>query len=272
MMRKRDISPLVGIRILLLMAVVVVTSVFGSANTYAAPTAAEYAAVYDASFYAAKYPDLKSAFGSNEALLFNHFLTCGMKEGRQGSAEFDVNAYRTRYPDLVNAFGDNLPAYYEHYILCGKAEGRSGLPVASGQSQTPGATTVSSAGGNSFADQVIALVNQQRVANGLPALVKDSAVTNCANLRANEITSVMSHNRPDGSTCFSILSQNGVSYSAAGENIAAGQTTPQEVVNAWMNSPGHRANILNPNYTKIGVGFIKVSSGYQYYWSQMFIR
>jgi uncharacterized protein YkwD len=62
----------------------------------------------------------------------------------------------------------------------------------------------------------------------------------------------------------------GISYQAAAENIAAGQTTPQEVVQAWMNSPGHRANILNGNYTYIGVGYAKGGSQ-RHYWTQMFI-
>jgi uncharacterized protein YkwD len=68
-----------------------------------------------------------------------------------------------------------------------------------------------------------------------------------------------------------MLKSFGIQFSYAGENIAAGQRTPQEVVNSWMNSPGHRANILNRNYTKIGVGY---ASGGEYgtYWTQMFIR
>jgi len=62
----------------------------------------------------------------------------------------------------------------------------------------------------------------------------------------------------------------GIAYKSAGENIAAGQSTPQQVVQAWMNSPGHRANILSRSYTRIGVGYAKGGSQ-RYYWSQMFI-
>lgn len=63
----------------------------------------------------------------------------------------------------------------------------------------------------------------------------------------------------------------GIQYTYAGENIAAGQQTPQDVMNSWMNSPGHRSNILNPNYTTIGVGFAK-GGAYGTYWTQQFIR
>lgn len=89
-----------------------------------------------------------------------------------------------------------------------------------------------------------------------------------AQIRAREIVTDFSHTRPDGSECFTALQDVGAKYSGAGENIAYRQKTPQEVVNAWMNSPGHRANIMNGNFTTIGVGCYK--SGNTYYWSQFF--
>ena len=76
-----------------------------------------------------------------------------------------------------------------------------------------------------------------------------------------------SHTSPTYGTPFQMLTSFGMSYHAAGENIAYGQRTPREVVAAWMNSPGHRANILNASYTQIGVGY--VASGN--YWTQLFI-
>ena len=77
--------------------------------------------------------------------------------------------------------------------------------------------------------------------------------------------------RPDGRSCFTVLAETKISYRTCGENIAAGQTTPQEVVKGWMNSEGHRKNILNGSFTKLGVGYVKASTGYKYYWTQMFI-
>lgn len=113
----------------LFMAAILMVSalVMTSINASAAPVVPDqYNCIFNAEYYAAKYPDLAAAFGSNEAALFNHFLTAGMAEGRQGSAEFDVNFYRAAYPDLAAVFGDNLVAYYNHYMTCGKAEGRVG--------------------------------------------------------------------------------------------------------------------------------------------------
>lgn len=124
-----------------------------------------------------------------------------------------------------------------------------------------------------FRQEVFRLVNVERAKNDLPLLTMDnSGLTNAAQLRANEITQVYSHTRPNGKSCFTALNECGVlRYCAAGENIAAGQRTPEEVVNGWMNSPGHRANILNPSYKKIGIGYMRTNSDYRYYWVQMFI-
>ena len=121
---------------------------------------------------------------------------------------------------------------------------------------------------NSYAYQVIELVNQERVKYGLAALAADETLMNAAQKRAAETVTSFSHTRPNGASFSSVLSEYGVNYRTAGENIAYGQRTPQEVVNAWMNSSGHRANILNSKYTKIGVGCYK--SGSTYYWSQLF--
>lgn len=84
----------------------------------------DYSPVFNARYYADKYADLKAAFGYNEASLLNHFLTYGMKEGRQAIATFNVQAYRNRYKDLQKAFGDDIPAYYRHYIQFGQTEKR----------------------------------------------------------------------------------------------------------------------------------------------------
>ena len=90
-----------------------------------------------------------------------------------------------------------------------------------------------------------------------------------SSIRSKEIAKFFSHTRPDNTSCFTVLNQNGISYWYAGENIAMGQPTPESVVTAWMNSPGHKANILNANYTHIGVGCYEVD-GY-YHWVQLFV-
>ena len=89
-------------------------------------------------------------------------------------------------------------------------------------------------------------------------------------IRSKELVKLFSHTRPNGTSCFTVLE--GISYRCMGENIAAGQRTPKEVVTDWMNSPGHRANILSPDFTKIGVGLVYNSNSvYGYFWTQIFL-
>lgn len=129
------------------------------------------------------------------------------------------------------------------------------------------------AGGSqdAFANQVVDLVNKERTKAGLPALTVDSGAAAAAQTRAKEIVSSFSHTRPDGSAFNTALSAAGVNYSGAGENIAYGQTTPEQVMDGWMNSAGHRANILNGSFTSIGVGHHQDASGVDY-WTQLFIH
>ena len=119
----------------------------------------------------------------------------------------------------------------------------------------------------SFAAQVVALCNEQRAANGLGPLTEDAALDSRAQIRAGELITSFAHTRPDGSSCFTVIGD--VSWTTCGENIAAGYQTPQDVVNGWMNSEGHRANILNPAFTKIGVGYCTGGS-YGTNWVQLF--
>lgn len=135
-----------------------------------------------------------------------------------------------------------------------------------GTDQTPEDNTGSMQG--DFASQVAALVNAERAKYGLSALTVDTKVQQAALVRAKETAQSFSHTRPNGSSFSTALTEAGVSYRTAGENIAYGQTTPQQVMNAWMNSSGHRANILNANYTTIGVGYTVING--TAYWAQLF--
>ena len=120
-----------------------------------------------------------------------------------------------------------------------------------------------------YIDEVIRLVNVERNKAGLPSVTKNANACMAANVRANEIITSFSHTRPNGKDCFSVLSEYNINYRACGENIAMGQKTPEEVMEAWMNSSGHRANILSANFSQIGVGVV-YSQG-RYYWAQMFL-
>ena len=107
-----------GLLIAVLMAVCAVPGQVQAAK------ASDYAAVFDAAWYADHNADVKNAYGTDQAKLLDHFINFGMREGRQGNAEFNLEAYRSRYADLRNAFGGDNIQYYLHYIKFGKAEGR----------------------------------------------------------------------------------------------------------------------------------------------------
>lgn len=128
---------------------------------------------------------------------------------------------------------------------------------------------VNTGSASAYEEEVLRLTNEYRVAAGLSPLTMNYTLCSAADVRANEIVSGFSHTRPDGSRCFSAFN---VSYTRAGENIAAGQRSPQEVVEAWMNSEGHKANILNPKFTQLAVGYLYSEGGvYKHYWVQLFI-
>ena len=102
---------------------------------------------------------------------------------------------------------------------------------------------------------VVDLVNRERAKEGLSALSTNDTLMAAAQIRATELRTLFAHDRPDGSVCFTVLDEVGLPYMTAGENIAMGYPSPERVVEGWMNSPGHRANILNEYFTAIGVGY-----------------
>jgi len=120
-----------------------------------------------------------------------------------------------------------------------------------------------------FAEEVFLLTNVERTAAGLPTLSVRSELTHVAEVRANEIIRHFSHDRPDGRGFETAFSDNNVTYRHAGENLAAGQRTPAEVVRGWMNSPGHKENMLRREYGHLGVAVAMDSNG-RLYWTQMF--
>jgi uncharacterized YkwD family protein len=121
--------------------------------------------------------------------------------------------------------------------------------------------------------KVVQLVNKQRAAAGLPALTQNFNLCKVARLKSQDMINkkYFSHMSPTYGSPFKMMETFGIKFSAAGENIAMGQRNAAEVMNSWMNSPGHRSNILSPSYTQIGVGLAKDSSG-RCYWTQQFIK
>lgn len=145
------------------------------------------------------------------------------------------------------------------------------------ETNQPGTSTETSKPGTSqpgtetlsFAEQVVKLVNEERTKAGLSEVTLDKNIEAAALIRAKEIETSFSHTRPDGRSFSTVLTDNGITYRGSGENIAWGQRSPEEVMKGWMNSDGHRANILNPKFTKIGVGYYQNAAG-RNYWTQLF--
>ena len=120
-----------------------------------------------------------------------------------------------------------------------------------------------------FEKEVVRLVNEIRTSNGLGLLMADESLSRVARIKSQDMkdNNYFSHTSPVYGSPFDMMKQFGISYKTAAENIAMGYKTPQAVVDGWMNSPGHRANILNASFNTIGVGY--VASGN--YWTQMFV-
>ncbi|HDR4731316.1 TPA: serine protease [Bacillus cereus] len=120
-----------------------------------------------------------------------------------------------------------------------------------------------------FEQRVVELTNAERAKQGLPALKIDTELSKVARIKSEDMqkNNYFDHNSPTYGSPFDMMKKFGISYTSAGENIAQGQRTPEEVVQAWMNSAGHRANILNNSFTHIGVGYVESGN----YWTQQFI-
>ncbi|MBP0979292.1 MAG: hypothetical protein J6C55_01435 [Oscillospiraceae bacterium] len=124
-----------------------------------------------------------------------------------------------------------------------------------------------------YRQEVVNLTNQERKKNGLAPLKIFNTMMDAAQIRATEQVKLSGHKRPDGKDYITVVDDVKFDLTGAysiGENVAQGQYTPKEVVEGWMNSPGHRANILNPDYEYIGVGAVSEKS--KLYWSQIFYR
>jgi len=133
-------------------------------------------------------------------------------------------------------------------------------------------TTSSSAADRKLVQEVITLVNQERAKQGLAPLKENVKLSSVAKIKSGDMVAnnYFDHTSPTYGSPFDMMKKFGITYTAAGENIAMGQPTAASVMSAWMNSPGHRANILSKNFTEIGVGIARDKSG-TIYWTQQFI-
>lgn len=124
---------------------------------------------------------------------------------------------------------------------------------------------------NTYTDlinEVYEITNNYRSLVGVSSLTLDSSLVEAASIRAKELSDSFSHTRPNGSSCFTVLSELGISYGIAGENIAAGYSSSQSVMEGWRSSSGHYQNIISSKFKKIGIGVNIINN--QYYWVQIF--
>ncbi|MBR2139282.1 MAG: CAP domain-containing protein [Phascolarctobacterium sp.] len=121
-----------------------------------------------------------------------------------------------------------------------------------------------------FAEKILMLVNKERTQRGLRAIRLSTDLQSGAAIRAKELTIFYDHTRPNGEPCYTVINKKG---RGVGENIAAGQRSAEEVMESWMNSTGHRRNILDQQFKELGVGYILKeddANGYRHYWVQIF--
>lgn len=166
--------------------------------------------------------------------------------------------FETAWEQLLAQYGITKPGSSSNN------NGNNSNNSGNGSNNTGGTST----GTSSAAQAVLAEVNAARAKNGLSALTLDANMNRAAAVRAAELAQSFSHTRPNGSRGLTALNEAGVSYRTAGENIASGQQSAQAVVSAWMNSSGHRANILSASFGRMGVG--QATIGGRTYWVQLF--
>lgn len=190
------------------------------------------------------------------------------------------NTTRTYYTFTWNGYQFKVPIVYQVQPTQPKqtvtAPTQTTQPIqatAPTQTTQPAQTTTPTSTIVSEVQQVVNLVNAERAKAGLAPLKANTSLSNVAKVKAEDMrdNKYFSHTSPKYGSPFDMMKSFGIKYSTAGENIAAGQKNPEEVMKGWMNSPGHRANILSSNFTEIGVGLAKGGS-YGTYWVQMFIK
>jgi uncharacterized YkwD family protein len=179
-----------------------------------------------------------------------------------------ANKYGTSVSKLKSV---NSSVRYTNTIYPGQRLYVSNRNYSSAPAKTP-TTTQPNTTVSSVESQVASLVNIERQKAGLAPLKLNVQLSGTARMKSTDMRdkNYFDHQSPTYGSPFDMMQRYGITYRAAGENIAAGQRTAQEVMKGWMTSPGHRQNILNPNFTEIGVGLAEGGS-YGYYWTQQFI-
>lgn len=241
-------------------------------------TAASSDSMHSAQEEISDWASIPSGYRDAVAACYDLGLLTGMSDSTFSGAQAMTRAQACTVAARLQAQMDNLPpapAWEEHPPAeTAPAEEGDEIPAETAPQEAPADDPPAqplSAG--ELCAEVISLVNQERAKEGLAPLGTFDTLTEAAAIRAPELIQLFSHTRPDGSDCFTALDETGASQGiyTAGENIAAGQSTPEAVMESWMNSTGHRGNILSPDFTHIGVGYVRSDTGYGCYWVQLFV-
>ncbi|MED3803950.1 CAP domain-containing protein [Lysinibacillus xylanilyticus] len=180
-----------------------------------------------------------------------------------------VNLPQTQAPENNQTTNNNSQTTTNNNTQTTQKDNTATKPAQSKPAQSKPSTTTNS-DVNAFEQEVVKLTNAERTKAGLAPFKTDDKLMAAAREKSQDMQSknYFSHTSPTFGSPFDRMKALGITYKSAGENIAQGQRTPQEVVQAWMDSPGHRANILNAKFTHIGVGYVKSGN----YWTQQFIQ
>jgi uncharacterized protein YkwD len=185
----------------------------------------------------------------------------------------DAGQYYVRVGQAVKGENTNYNLSFSTKLISDASTEVSSAPIPQAASPEP----IPASPTNSYIQQVLNLTNVERTKSGLQPLRLNDKLNQSAQAHSQDmaIADYFSHTGANGSNAGDRAASAGYYYSSLGENIAAGYITPQEVVQGWMNSPGHRANIMNAGYQELGVGYYYLANdtgnvNYNYYWTQEF--
>ncbi len=206
--------------------------------------------------------------------VFADKLGCGLVENEKPSRGNDSSKENGESASCYNGACDDESGSHgsNNDSVSGSFENGSGEHMPSDDDSGNSSETSGEASVSAYASRVAALVNSERKEEGLTELTLSSELSRVAQAKAEDMrdNGYFSHTSPTYGTSFQMMQTFGINYSTAGENIAKGQKTPESVMSAWMNSQGHKANILSTSYKEIGIGYCTDSNG-NTYWVQMFI-
>ncbi|WP_173918382.1 CAP domain-containing protein [Halobacillus sp. Marseille-Q1614] len=203
----------------------------------------------------------------------NHTATLekwtGQLKGWFSKQDISIEEFQTNLERLFNPSSipeEEMPQQRSEELEGNKnkvSEGQEGEPAESLIAQDP----------SEFEKEVVELVNEERAKEGLKPLKMYERLSDLARLKSEDMAerNYFDHTSPTYGSPFEMMDQYEFKYWSAGENIAAGQRSPEQVMEGWMNSPGHRENIMKKEFTHIGVGYVEGSGSYGTYWTQMFM-